>query len=164
MNTIFYISMSFIKVVKNEMFKKSSTSHEANLTLLFLSFSLTNTQNQSEIIKYLAVEQRQDQDKVRHVWSIGVISFVFWEIQIWTQVIWNNFTKKRQNKVDFQGVIFNFSKKKNVFLLPPYAWLESYGPHGSFGTKISGSLIVSPVLWVLSSRNTLSVTHSYTAS
>ena len=42
----------------------------------------------------------------------------------------------------------------------PNAWLESYDRYGSFGTMISGSLIVSTVLWVLSSRNTLSVTHS----
>ena len=54
----------------------------------------------------------------------------------------------------------------NFFMvcLQPNAWLESYDHNGSFGTKISGSLIVSPVLWVLSSRNTLSVTHSNTAS
>ena len=51
--------------------------------------------------------------------------------------------------------------------LPPYglyAWPESYDRHGSFVTKISGWLIVSPVLWALSSRNTLSVTHSDTDS
>ena len=32
-----------------------------------------------------------------------------------------------------------------MFFLPPYAWLESYGRHGSFGTNISGSLSFSPV-------------------
>ena len=71
--------------------------------------------------------------------------------------------KKCINKVDFHDVIFNFS---NFFMvcLQSNAWLESYDRHGSFGTKISGSLIVSPVLWDLSSRNTLSVTHSDTAS
>ena len=51
-----------------------------------------------------------------------------------------------------------------VFFLPPYTWLESYGCHGLFGTNISGSLSFSPVLWALSSRNTLNVTHSNTAS
>ena len=51
-----------------------------------------------------------------------------------------------------------------MFCLQHYAWLNSCDQDGSFGTKISGSLIVRPVLWVLSSRNTLSVTHSYTAS
>ena len=48
--------------------------------------------------------------------------------------------------------------------LQPNTWLESYDRYGSFGTMIWGSLIVSPALWVLSSRNTLSVTHSDTAS
>ena len=51
-----------------------------------------------------------------------------------------------------------------MFCLQHYAWLESCDQDGSFDTKILGSLIVSPVLWVLSSRNTLSVTHSDTAS
>ena len=57
----------------------------------------------------------------------------------------------------------SISPRINVFCLPPYAWLESYGRHSSFGTKISGSLSFSPVLWVLSSHNTLSLTHSDTA-
>ena len=46
----------------------------------------------------------------------------------------------------------------------PYAWLESYDRYSSFATMIKGSLIVTLVLWLLSSRNTLSVTHSDTAS
>ena len=41
------------------------------------------------------------------------------------------------------------SSKNNVFCLQPYAWLESYGCHGSIGIRISGSLIFSPVLLVL---------------
>ena len=85
-----------------------------------------------------------------------VWGYVLREIQIWTKVIWKNFTKKRPNRVDFPGVIFNFSKKKYVFFPPPYAWLESYGCHGSFG-----SLSFLLVLWVLSSRNTHSDTASY---
>ena len=68
------------------------------------------TQNQSWIIKYPTVEQRQYQDKFRHVWSIGVLSFVFWEIQMWTQLIIKYFNKKCPNGVDFLDVIFNFSK------------------------------------------------------
>ena len=36
--------------------------------------------------------------------------------------------------------------------LQPNAWLESYDRHGSFDIKISGSLIVSPVLGVFSSH------------
>ena len=49
-------------------------------------------------------------------------------------------------------------------LISSNTWLKSYDRYGSFGTMIWGSLIVSPVLWFLSSRNTLSVTHSDPAS
>ena len=48
MNTIFYISITVIKVVKNLIFQKSLTSHETNLTLLFLSFSLPWTKTKAE--------------------------------------------------------------------------------------------------------------------
>ena len=89
---------------------------------------------------------------------------------------------KRKTDVNTSDIFFFFYLKKNVqirlifqtlssispkiyvFFLPPYAWLKSYGRHGSFGTNISGSLSFSPVLWVLSSRNTLNETHSDTAS
>ena len=76
-----------------------------------------------------------------------------------TQVIRKYFIKNYRNKV-----YFLISPKVYVFCLQHYAWLKSCDQDGSFGTKISESLIVNPVLWVLSSRNTLSVTHSYTAS
>ena len=52
----------------------------------------------------------------------------------------------------------------NIICLQPYSWLENFGHYGSFGTMILGSLIVSPVLWILSSRNTLYVTQSDKAS
>ena len=71
--------------------------------------------------------------------------------------------KKCPNKVDFPALSF-ISPTFYMVCLQPNAWLESYDRHGSFGTKISGSLTVSPVLWVLSSRNTLSVSQSDTAS
>ena len=80
------------------------------LDAIVFVFFTCRTQNQSRIIKWPAVEQ-QDQDKVRHVWSIGVISFVLKEIQMWTKVI----RKKHPNNVDFPEVIFNFSNKNNVF-------------------------------------------------
>ena len=48
--------------------------------------------------------------------------------------------------------------------LKHYAWLESYKCPAYFGTKISWSLIVSPVLWLLSSHINISVTQSDTAS
>ena len=39
----------------------------------------------------------KDQHEVRHVWCIGVLSFLFGEIWMSTQVIWHNFIKKCQN-------------------------------------------------------------------
>ena len=51
-----------------------------------------------------------------------------------------------------------------MFCLQYYAQLEIYECHASFGNKMSWSLIVSPVLWVSSSHNTLSVIHSDTVS
>ena len=57
---------------------------------------------------------------------------------------------------DFQDITFNFSKQLCI-CLQPYAWLESYGCHPSCGTKISGSIIVSQVIWLLLSHKTLSV-------
>ena len=75
--------------------------------------------------------------------------------------------KKLQKNVQiiliFQ-TLSSISRKCYVFCLQLFAWLESCDQDGSFVTKISGSLIINPVLWVLSSRNTLSVTHSDTAS
>ena len=109
------------------------------------------------------VEQRQDHHEVRHVWSMGVLLFVLREIQMSTQVIWKYFTKNVKIRLIFQTFSL-ISPKWYVFCLQLYAWLESCDQDGSFGTQISGSLIFSPVLWVLSSRNTLSVTHSDTAS
>ena len=58
----------------------------------------------------------------------------------------------------------HFPSHFHVVCLKPNAWLESYDCYGSFDTMIWEPLIVSPVLWVLSSGNTLSVTHSDTAS
>ena len=82
---------------------------------------------------------------------------------MWTQVIWKYFTKNVQIRLIFQ-TLFSISPNFHVFCLQPNALLESYDSYGSFGTMIGGSLIVSPVLWFLSSWNTLSVTHSDMAS
>ena len=153
------IPKTVTKLVKNQIFKKSLPSLETNLTLLFFFFFTRMTQNQSRTTNYLAVEQRQDQHKVRHVWSIGIISYVLREIQMWTQVTWKYFTKNVQIRLIFQTLSL-ISPKFDVVCLQLYSWLENYGRYGSFGTMILGSLIVSPVLWLLSSRNTLSVTHS----
>ena len=61
-------------------------------------------------------------------------------------------------------MISYISPKFDVVCVQTYSWLENYGRYGSLGTKILGSLIVSPVLGLLSSRNTLSLTHSDKAS
>ena len=58
------------------------------------------------------------------------------------------------NQID-PNVFFGFSLKGvktyvETLFLQHYTWMESYGCHGSFCTKISGSLIFSPVVWVLS--------------
>ena len=77
----------------------------------------TEPPNGEKIISPIAIHSttalshwRQDQHKVRHVWSMGVLLFLLREIQMSTQVIWNYFTKKFPNKFDFRDVIFNFSK------------------------------------------------------
>ena len=50
--TIFYVSMTFINVVKNKIFQESSTSNETKLAILFFFVFFTcTTQNQSGIIK-----------------------------------------------------------------------------------------------------------------
>ena len=72
-------------------------------------------------------------------------------------------TKKVQIRLILQTLSL-ISPQINVFFLPPYGWLESYGHHGSFGTNISRSLSFNPLLWVVSSCNNLNVTHSETAS
>ena len=149
--------MTVIKVVKNQKFKKGYLPVKPTWSSSFFLLFTRTTKNKSRTTKYPAVEQRQEQHKVRHVWSIGVLSFLFREIWMSTPVIGKYFIKKCQNKV-----YFLFSPK--VFCLQHYAWLKSCDQDCSFGTKISGSLIISPVLWVLPSHNTLSVTHSDTAS
>ena len=47
------------------------------------------------------VEQRQDQHKVRRVWSIGVLLFLLRDIQMSTQVIWTHFTKNVKIRLIF---------------------------------------------------------------
>ena len=71
--------------------------------------------------------------------------------------------KNIQIRLIFQTVSSIFTKIY-VFFLTPYAWLGSYGHHGSFDTNISRSLSFSLVLLVLSSHNALNVTYSDTAS
>ena len=94
-----------------------------------------------------------------HYRSIFVFTI---EILMQTQVIW----KKSQNNVKIWPLfeaLSSISPKIIAVSIQHYAWLKSYGCNISFGTNISGSLFISPMLWVLSSRNTISVTHSDTA-
>ena len=82
---------------------------------------------------------------------------------MWTQLTWKYFTKNVEIRLIFQSLSL-ISPTFYVACLQPYAWLESYDRYGSFGTMLWGSLIICPVVWLLSSRNTLSVTDSDTAS
>ena len=82
----------------------------------FFCFFTGTTSQKNWTTEWPVVEQRQDQHKVRHVWSIEILLFLLREIQMSTKVIWKYFTKKCQNKVDFPCVIFNFSKM--VCVLP----------------------------------------------
>ena len=70
--------------------------NQLDATVFFLSFSLAWPKTKAES----AVEGRQNQDKVRHVWKIRVISLL---IRINTDVTTSNLKilyKKRLNKVD----------------------------------------------------------------
>ena len=93
----------------------------------------------------------------------GVLSFLLREIQMSTQVIWKYFNKILQNKVNFPDVILILSKI--LCVLPSILCM-------------TGEQSPSQLIWhqdirvthcqssamILSSRNTLSVTHSDTAS
>ena len=103
------ISMTVIKVVNNQIFKKVYLCLKPTWHSCFF-FLTPTTQNQSRTTKFPAVEQRQDQHKVRHEWSIEKISFVLIEIQMLTLGDPKIPHKKSPNKVDFPDVIFNFSK------------------------------------------------------
>ena len=71
--------------------------------------------------------------------------------------------KNIQVRLIFQ-TLYLISPHFHVVCLQPNSCLESYDRYDSFDTMIWGSLIDSPVPWVLPSCNTLSVTHSDTAS
>ena len=130
---------------KNRFFRKVYLPREPTGRYCF--FCLFHLQDPKpnrnhQIASWPAVEQEQDQVNFRHVWHIGVISFVLGKIQMWRKVIWKNFTKNVQIWLIFQA-LYLISPKIYVFLLPPIAWLESYGRHCWFGANISGSLSFS---------------------
>ena len=64
----------------------------------------------------------------------------------------------------FSRCYLQFLQNFHVVCLQPNDWLESYDRYVSFGKIFWRLLIVNPMLWLLSSRNTLSVTLSDTAS
>ena len=80
------ITKTVIKFVENQIFKNVYLPRKPALYSCFSFFFTCTTQNKSRTTKYIAVEQRQDQHQVRHVWSIGVISSVLREIQMWTHL------------------------------------------------------------------------------
>ena len=86
------------------------------------------------------------------------LSSLYWNVRLDIHILLKEFG------TDCLGLVFkilrSISPIINVFCLQPSDQLESYECHASFGTKMSRSLIASPVLWVLSSRNNISVTHS----
>ena len=78
---------------------------------------------------------------------------------------WSEITSQYKVKIrQIFKTLPDISPKNCVLFHQQYAWLESYGPDASFGTKISGSFVVIWLLLLFYSRNTPSVTHSDTAS
>ena len=57
---------------KKSDFLKTSTSYVTDLTFFFVCLSPALSKNQNRTTERPAVEQRQDQHKVRHVWSVGI--------------------------------------------------------------------------------------------
>ena len=100
--------MTVIKVIKNQIFKNVDLPLKPTWRSCFLLFHLHDPKK-SRTTKYKAVEQRPDQHKVRHVWSIGVISFVLREIyrceHRWPKNTSQFFSSK---KVNFSDIISNF--------------------------------------------------------
>ena len=72
---------------------------------------------------------------------------------MWKQVIWKDLTKNVKIRLIFK-TLSSITPSFHMVCLQPNALLESYDRYGSFGIMIWGSLIVSPVIWFLSSQNT----------
>ena len=129
----------------------------------FFFFFTHPTQNQSEIIK-LSSSRAKTKSRQSLTWVKyrGIIICIKINIYLNTsdlKILQKIFLQIRLIFQTLSSISTNF----HIVCLPPNAWLNSYDRYGSFGTMIWGSLIVSPVLWVLSSHNTISVTHSDTA-
>ena len=118
------------------------------------------SKTQRRSTEWLAVAQRQDQQKVRHVWSIGVSSLLLEEI---CEHRWLENTSKKCQKRQFFMKFHQISLKSLCFFLQYYAWLERVTSQFIW---LQGIWVThfSPVLGVFFSCNTLSLTHSDMAS
>ena len=157
-NTILKNINAFHKIGWKSDFQKNLPSLETNLTLLFFLFHWHDPkQKQNHQISACREKIRSTRSQTCVKYRGNIIC-----IKRNTDVNTSDL-KNVQKRLIFQA-FSSISPKFYVVCHQPYAWLESYDRYGSFGTMIWGSLIVSPVLWLLSPRNTLSVTHSDTAS
>ena len=154
------MSMTFLKVVKNQIVKNVNFPLKPTWRSCFFLFHLHDPKpKQNHQIS-------NSRAKIRSTQSQTCVKYrgLYWEkYRCEHRTPKNTSQKNVQIRLIFQ-TLSSISPKSCVIFLQHYAWLESYDRYGSFGTMIKGSLIVSPVLWLLSSRNTLSVTHSDTAS
>ena len=128
--------------------------------LLFHSYNLKQTRNHQMTSSRAKARPTQSHTCVKY-WGIIFLIRKNTIVHISDLKI---FHKKKSKKSLIFQMLSSISSKCYVFCLQLYAWLESCAQGSSFGTKLSGSLIFSQVLWILSSRNTLSVTHLDTAS
>ena len=159
---LFKISMTAMEGVKNQIFKKVNLPTKPtgrSCFFLFHSHNLKPKQNHQIASSRMKTRSTRSQTCMNYRGNI----ICFREIHMWTHVTWKYLTKNVLMRLIFQ-TLSSISPKFYVVCLQPYAWLYSYDRYNSFGTMIWGSLIVSPVLWLLSSRNTLSVSHSDTAT
>ena len=155
------MSMTFIKVVKIRLSKKFTFPWNQLDAPVFFLFHLYNPKpNQNHQISISRAKIRSTQSQI-------CVRYRDYNICIKRNTHVNTgdlkILHKKMSKQGWFSRHYLFSKI-DVVCLQPYAWLESYDFYGSFSIMIWGSLIVSSVLWLLSWRNTLSVTHSDTAS
>ena len=150
----------YIKVAKKSSFNWKYLLHIYPTWQWFVFvwlFTRTKTKIKAKSLNSKQYSKDKINTKLQHVWNIGVLSFWSREEDANTGDLKIFHTKNVKIWPSISPIIY-------VFSLQHYAWLVTYERHTSVGTKLSGSLIVSPVLWVLSSHNTFSVTHSDKAS
>ena len=159
MNTIKNIWKTVIKSNRNLIFQKSIHPAIPTWCSCFFLFHWNNPkpkQNHQIFSSRAKTRSTRSQACVKYRRNIICIKRNTDVKHRWTK---NTSQKNVQIRLIFQTLSL-ISPTLYVVCLQHYSWLENYGCYGSFGTIILGSLIDSPVLWLLSSRNTLSVTHS----